>query len=146
MLDLLKPNLYGPEGTESAPGHPCLKGGKCGHCGHVFFPFQVYGCEICGATGEVLKPFALGGCGTLIASAKVHMHSPPAKSVDNIGGPQAPFVVGSIKLDDGPTIRTLLIDSDERPLKAGDRMVSKLVPIDGGGKTLLDLRFTQPPD
>ncbi|MBB4365252.1 hypothetical protein GGD65_006318 [Bradyrhizobium sp. CIR18] len=141
MMEIFKPDLYGPRGTTSAPDYPSLKGGKCAHCGYVFFPFQAYGCEVCGASSHALRPLALSGCGTLIASAKVHIHNPPANA-SNMGLPQAPFMIGSIKLDDGPTIRAFLVDVDEGPLIGGQRMVSKLVPLGGGPKTVFDLRFT----
>ncbi|WOH63950.1 Zn-ribbon domain-containing OB-fold protein [Bradyrhizobium sp. BWA-3-5] len=143
MPELLKSDLYASEGTTSAPDYPSLKGGKCAHCGYVFFPLQPYGCEVCGRAGDSLKPLALSGCGTLIASTKVHIHKPraPAERSD-IKPREAPFMIGSIKLDDGPTIRTLLVDADERALKPGQRVVGKLVPVGEGAQVILDLRFT----
>ncbi|WP_051379842.1 Zn-ribbon domain-containing OB-fold protein [Bradyrhizobium murdochi] len=142
MAELLKPDLYAQDGTTSAPKHPSLKGGKCAHCGFVFFPLQAYGCEVCGQSGDCLQPFALAGSGTLIASAKVHAYTPDAKAVAADVKPlEAPFVIGTIKLDDGPTIRTLVTDVDETTLKRGQRMMSKLVPVGTGARTIVDLRF-----
>ncbi len=141
--EILKPGLYGAEGTPAFPNHPSLKGGRC-QCGYVFFPLQSYGCEVCGRSGDALQPQALSGCGTLIASATVHIHAAartPTGRTD-VAPHTAPFTIGSIKLDDGPTVRTLLVDVDERALKPGQRMVSRLVSVATGAEPILDLRFT----
>jgi uncharacterized OB-fold protein len=127
---LLKPALYRAEGTERAPSRPALLGGRCA-CGYVFFPLQAYGCERCGSAE--LKPYALAGEGTLLASARVHLHAGKKR--------EAPFTVGAIKLDDGPIVRTLLVD-DARAFRPGDRMATTLVSVkDENATDKLDLRF-----
>ena len=127
---LLKPTLYRREGSATAPGHPALLGGVC-TCGHVFFPLQRYGCERCGSLD--LQPKVLSGAGSLLASARVHLH--PGK------GREAPFTVGAIALDDGPIVRTLIEDGGAPP-RPGDRMVTMLAPAaDPEGAPRLDLRF-----
>ena len=129
-LSLLKPALYRAEGSGAAPDHPALLGGVCA-CGYVFFPLQHYGCERCG--GLDLQPKILSGAGELLASARVHLH--PGK------GREAPFTVGSIRLDDGPIVRTL-IEVDESDLHPGARMATRLVEaLDLEGAPCLDLRF-----
>jgi hypothetical protein len=122
----LKPELY--DGGQP----PSLRGGVC-TCGYVFFPLQNYGCERCGRFGEDLRPKDLAGRGRLIASATVHLHSPDRPT---------PFVVGSIALDDGPVVRTLLTDTPPN-LAPGARMETVLVAIDPGedGAPRVDLRF-----
>lgn len=140
--EILKPSLYAREGTTAVPDHPSLKGGKCAGCGYVFFPLQAYGCEVCGRSGAALQPLALSGAGTLIASAKVHIHSPRTPGEKDVKPLAAPFTIGSIKLDDGPTVRTLLVDIDEGNLKPGQRMVTRLVPVGNDGRAIVDLRFT----
>ena len=127
---LLKPTLYRAEGTVDAPTHPALLGGVCAN-GHVFFPLQRYGCERCGSVE--LQPRPLSGVGRLLASARVHLH--PGK------GREAPFTVGSIQLDGGPIVRTL-IAGDETLLRVRQRMVTMLAPVsDADGAPWLDLRF-----
>jgi uncharacterized OB-fold protein len=127
---LLKPALYRAEGSESDPSHPALLGGAC-ECGYVFFPMQGYGCERCGSTR--LTPRALCGRGKLIASAQVHLHGGKTR--------QAPFTVGSIALDDGPIVRSLLT-ADDAALRPGEQMVARLVAVvDAEGAERLDLRF-----
>jgi uncharacterized OB-fold protein len=92
---------------------------------------QRYGCERCGSV-EV-APRALSGSGTLLASARVHLHAGKAR--------QAPFTVGSIALADGPIVRTILID-DDAPFRPGDRVVTQLTDVrDADGNLRRDLRF-----
>jgi uncharacterized OB-fold protein len=132
VTELLKPALYREEGTDGAPAHPALLGGACAACGYVFFPMQCYGCEKCGS-GD-LQPRVLSGVGRLLASARVHLHAGK--------GREAPFTVGAIQLDDGPIVRTLLVE-DTRPLAPGARMATTLAPtVDAEGEPRLDLRFT----
>lgn len=129
---LLKPALYSESGTSALPEFPALIGGRC-VCGYVFFPMQTYGCEKCGRHGDDLSATPLSGRGKLIASATVHMHMGK--------GRQAPFLVGSIELDDGPMVRTLIVESDEA-LAPGDTMLTALVPVTvGEDGERLDLRF-----
>lgn len=130
MPTLLKPALYRAEGSDADPTHPALLGGIC-ECGYVFFPMQTYGCERCGRTR--LMPHILSGRGKLLTSACVHLHGGKTR--------KAPFTVGSIALDDGPIVRTLLV-GDEVTLHPGQRVVTTLVPIvDADGAERLDLRF-----
>ena len=65
----------------------------------MFFPLQPYGCERCGSLD--LHPKALSGVGRLLASARVHLHAGKTR--------EAPFTVGSIQLEDGPIVRTLIV-------------------------------------
>jgi uncharacterized OB-fold protein len=131
---LAQPALYTAEAT------PQLKGGRCTKCGYVFFPPQTYGCEFCGALTDQLEPLALAGKGTLHSFATVHLHQ------DRSGkGPQAPFTVGLIVLDDGPAVRAILTERTDEGLHIGDRMQSALAPagINDEGKPLVELRFTK---
>lgn len=128
--ELLKPMLYSQDGSDADPTHPAILGGACA-CGYIFFPMQNFGCERCGSTD--LKPSALTGRGTLIASARVHLSASKHRT--------APFTVGSIRLDDGPIVRTLLIE-DDRPFHPGDAVVTSLIEVrDADGVAKQDLRF-----
>lgn len=109
MTALLKPDLY----TET----PTLKGGRC-VCGNIFFPMQNYGCEACGRFGDALQPAELKGLGTLVASATVHLH--------NGKGREAPFTVVTVRLADGPTVRTLLDGAPNSELPPGTPMKATL--------------------
>jgi uncharacterized OB-fold protein len=95
---LLKPALYA-----AGDAGPILLGGRCA-CGYVFFPMQTFGCEKCGQHGDALRPMQLRGSGKLVSAAVVHLHTDKRRVV--------PFAVGTIALDDGPVVRTLLSDID----------------------------------
>jgi uncharacterized OB-fold protein len=130
-LPLLKPALYGTRTDGSAVLH-----GGCCECGYVFFPMQSFGCERCGRSGDSLKPFALSGRGRLVTSSLVHMHADAKR--------EAPFVIGTIALDEGPVVRTLLNVTSEPELGAAPlRVMAVLKPVKSGeeGGECLDLRF-----
>lgn len=131
-LSMLKPALYQPE---PAPHPPSLNGIHCSACGHVFFPPQDLGCERCGTTGTALQPRRLAGRGTLMSRVTVHLHAKPERS--------APFVVGTVHLDDGPVVRTLLDLAPEALPRIGSPMVAVLTPVAAlpGDAATLDLRF-----
>jgi uncharacterized OB-fold protein len=130
---LLKPGLYRAEGSAARPDRPALLGGACANCGYIFFPPQPYGCERCGSLD--LEPHVLSGAGTLLASARVHLHAGKSR--------EAPFTVGAIALDDGPVVRTLIVEGDD-VLSPGDRMATALAPaVDAEGAPCLDLRFVR---
>lgn len=132
MPDFLKPQLY----ALPADGRPVLRGGRC-RCGHVFFPMQAYGCEACGATGEALTPVPLAGRGRLVASARVMLHARKDR--------EPPFTVVTVKLDDGPVLRTLLDGNPEATLRAGQPLYATLAEVNGPDGPALDLRFTPTP-
>jgi len=128
---LLKGSLYREDGTEAVPDHPALLGGRCNACGYVFFPMQRYGCEKCGSID--LAEQAISGKGKLLASARVHLYAGKNR--------QAPFTVVSVRLDDGPIVRTLLAGADTG-LKPGTTLTTTLIGVsDAEGNPGRDLRF-----
>jgi uncharacterized OB-fold protein len=126
----LKP-LYAAAGTGS--DRVVLQGGACA-CGHLFFPMQTYGCERCGRDGEALESRSLDARGTLVASARVHRHADKSRPT--------PFTVVEIRLEAGPTVRSLLAERAEDP-EPGAPMhaVLEAVGAGPGGEEILDLRF-----
>jgi uncharacterized protein len=115
----------------SAGDPPGLVGGACGGCGHVFFPYQVLGCEWCGGHGTTLAARTLAGRGTVLAATVVHLHADPRRT--------APFTVLQLRLDDGPVVRGVAAAGAE--VAAGARVETVLVPIEEGADELLGLRF-----
>ena len=107
-----------PTFIESPKGQVSLNGVQCGACGFLAFPYQAYGCERCGATGDALSVKPLGPQGTLTAFAMVHLHF--GKDIE------APFIIGAITLEGGPTLRCTLMERDETCLSHGDKMVAKV--------------------
>ena len=128
-LELLKPKLYSGDAACVS-----LKGGRCSACGHAFFPMQARGCETCGAHGEALKQTDLGSTGILVSAATVHVHAGKHRT--------APFMMGTIDLDSGPRVRTLLTGIPDAEARAGSRVKAVLVETPGrDGGQALDLRF-----
>ncbi len=111
--ELSHPDLYRRRGDTVE-----LLGMKCVHCGYVAFPRQRYGCEKCGAAGEALQDVELSSDGMLASYATVHMHQ--AKTI------AAPFVIGEISLDAGPTVRTTMVEADDAALRIGARVTGRL--------------------
>ena len=124
----LKNDLYG---EDEVTGRVFLVGGKCA-CGHLCFPYQNFGCERCGALH--VERVRLPAEGVLRASARVHRHR---------GEREAPFVVGSIVLDAGPLVRTLLAcSSEDLPPRPGVRVAGCFREAkDAANETVRDLRF-----
>jgi len=129
----LKPALYTQPADACAP--PMLRGGRCNHCGYVFFPMQTYGCERCGAMGDALQPASLAARGVLVASARVLYHVRRNRV--------PPYVVVSVKLDTGPVVRSLLAEDTTATLPVGITMVGHMVQVDQmAGAAVYDLRFS----
>lgn len=134
LAQALKPLLYTVPPDAHQP--PELLGGRC-RCGHVFFPMQTYGCEKCGATGDALQPAALPATGTLVASSRVLMHARKDR--------EPPYVIVSVRLDDGPVVRTLLDEDSTDLLPIGVPLQGRLMEVGRteSGAPIVDLRFSR---
>lgn len=75
---------------------------ECTHDGHRWFPPDRYGCQRCGAYGEDIRLQPTSASGVLVDSVVVHRYRGP--------GPNAPFAVGSIRLDGSLQMRALVVD------------------------------------
>ncbi len=109
---------------------------KCSSCGYVAFPRQRYGCERCGAAGDAIEDAELGTSGTLVSFATVHMHQ--AKTI------AAPFVIGEIALDAGPTVRSTMVEPTDEAMRVGARVTGRLFPAPtapDAASTKVELRF-----
>src|ERR1700728_1587026 len=87
-----------------------LHGAKCSQCGEVIFP-SIVDCPVC-LKPAVMMPYDLRGCGTLVDFV-IAQRGPAGFSV--------PYVQAYVKLDDGPTIYSMLanVDVSESGPKAG---------------------------
>lgn len=94
--------------TSADAAVPEIVGGRCAHCGLVYFPFQSYGCDRCGTAGAGLIELALMCEGVLECSVA---YDPPA---DEGGRVQ----IGEVRLDAGPLIRALV----DPAVRAGERV------------------------
>ena len=132
--ELSHPDLYAARDGATVE----LLGMRCGSCGYVAFPRQRYGCEKCGATGAALADVGLATDGKLASFATVHMHQ--AK-----GGIAAPFVIGEVVLDAGPTVRATMVEPNDESLDVGARVTGRLHPAPSaeGAATKFELRFAK---
>jgi hypothetical protein len=128
---------------DAVPSHPdlyratadgvVLLAMRCRDCGYVAFPRQRYGCEKCGALAA--EDVELATTGTLASFATVHLHQ--SKSI------AAPFVIGEIVLDGGPTLRITLEESADAVLRTGARMKGVLHALAGDEAGRAELRFAR---
>ena len=130
--ELSHPDLYASRDGATVE----LLGMRCAACGYVAFPRQRYGCEKCGATGAALADVDLKTDGKLVSFATVHMHQ--AKNI------AAPFVIGEVELDAGPTLRATMVEPNDESLDIGARVTGRLFPAPAAGAPAkLELRFAK---
>jgi uncharacterized OB-fold protein len=112
-----------------------LVGGKC-RCGYVFFPMQLFGCEMCGRNGDDLTPVTLSGRGRVVSKAVVHIHADPRRP--------PPFAVAIVALEEGPQIRALLADPPDISAEPGDVVTARLFPSNhNDSNSRLDVGFAR---
>ena len=121
------PDLY--EVDES--GRPTLIGLRDSG-GSVSFPFQTHGSEHNGDVGEQLSRIPLAGTGTVSAVVDVHLPLDPALEV--------PCRLKSVVLDEGPMVRSVLVDAPD--VAIGSRVRAVTVPVVRNDVEVAELRFT----
>ena len=113
-----------------------LIGHRCKDCGRAAFPPDPYGCEDCGADVGRLSPIDLEARGVIHSLATVHRHHQET--------PTTPFTVATVVLDDGPTLKAVLIgDMAADGAAVGHSVVgvTEITDHDDEGNELVDLRF-----
>ncbi|MCC7286552.1 MAG: hypothetical protein IT503_10235 [Burkholderiaceae bacterium] len=108
-----------------------LRIGRCGACGHAFFPPQTLGCERCGAHGEALDEALVPAAGTVHSAITVWRHRGP--------GIEAPFRLADVLLDGGVALRALLDGASSDVPSVGARVVGRT--LEPGDSLLPGLRF-----
>jgi uncharacterized OB-fold protein len=89
-----------------------FESGKCKSCGKVFFPPRLV-CDQCGS--REFETIRAKDEGTLLSYTVIRV--PPSEFSD-----QAPYAVGIVELDGGPTITTQIADCDFDRLEIGSRV------------------------
>lgn len=111
-----------------------LTGHRCSSCDRVAFPPDPYGCEACGAEASHLEPIELEASGVIHSLATVHRH--------HAATPATPFTVATIVLDDGPTLKAVLIGATEEAAVGMNVVgVTEVTEVDEAGNEIVDLRF-----
>jgi uncharacterized OB-fold protein len=130
----MKPDNVVAEQEIFKPALP-LVGGKC-RCGYVFFPMQIFGCEMCGRYGDDLTPVTLSGRGQVVSKAVVHIHADPKRP--------PPFAVAIVALEEGPQVRAFLADPPETSAEPGDAVTARLFHSKhNDSDSRLDVGFTR---
>ena len=124
MVEVRQPHLL------DAGPPPRLRAHSCPTCGRTFFPPDPFACEKCGTPAADLTEVTLAAAGRITAAATVHRHHHPT--------PETPFTVATIELDDGPVLKSVVIDGSDGDV--GARVHGVLVPsaVEEG---TVDLRF-----
>ncbi len=89
-----------------------LEGSVCAECGAKFFPPRQV-CTECKSTH--MTPHEFDGRGELYSFTT--LYSAPMGFEE-----QVPYIVGMIKLDEGPLVEAQITDADPETLKIGQRM------------------------
>jgi uncharacterized protein len=100
-----------PPSTSQTAGP--LHGARCSRCQEIVFP-HLLDCPLC-MQPEVMEPYDVRGAGTLVDFV-ITQRGPAGFAV--------PYVQGYVKLDDGPTIYSMLtgVEATESGPKVGERM------------------------
>lgn len=122
-----EPDLYDVDDD----GVPTLFG-LCDSTGFVSFPFQEYGSEYNGDHGDRVARIELCGTGVVSAITPIHSHLDP-KVV-------TPYLLASIVLEEGPMVRSVLVDAPQAQI--GTRVRAITVPVARGDGQVAELRFT----
>lgn len=122
-----QPELYEVDSS----GQPSLIGLR-DSSGFVSFPFQIHGSEHNGDVGDRISRVALAGSGTVSAVVDVHLPVDPAVGV--------PYRLASVVLDEGPLVRSVLVDAAE--VTIGSRVRAVTVPVIRDDVEVAELRFT----
>ncbi len=101
-----------------------LIGTKCSTCGTCFFPPR-WLCPNCRGAGKV-EETRLSGGGEVLTYTVVRV---PPEGFER----QAPYVVGIIKLDEGPRITSQIVDCEPEDVKIGSRVRAVFRKIDEEG-------------
>lgn len=118
----------------SSPGEEAhLIGSRCRRCGETFHPKRVY-CAHCSSPD--MEEITLSTRGTLHTYTIVRQTLPGSAVI-------APYAIGRVRLPEGVTVQTVIIDCDPETLKIGMpmEMFIRKVKEDEAGNDLVSFFF-----
>ena len=95
-----------------------LTGTACGNCGHVFFPKRSLCPECRHLSVGKLKDTRFAGTGTVETFTRVHQ--PPDEFAQD-----APYLLGIVRLDEGPRVTAQIVDVDPDEIRIGTRVEAR---------------------
>ncbi|MEE8401696.1 MAG: Zn-ribbon domain-containing OB-fold protein [Candidatus Hydrothermarchaeaceae archaeon] len=101
-----------------------LIGAKCINCGEKFFPPRHF-CPKCRRMSR-LEDFKMEGIGNVVTYTIIHT---PMEGFEN----QVPYILAIVKLSDGPTITTQIVDCAIDKVKTGMKVKSVFRKIQEDG-------------
>lgn len=105
-----------------------LEGVRCGNCGLAIFPPRTL-CPKCRhLSAGKLQPFRAGGQG--VVETFTIVHSPPQGYEL-----ESPYVVGIVKLDEGPRVTAQIVDAAPESVEIGMRVEACFRRISQDGET-----------
>ncbi len=102
-----------PRHWREIPKRYRLEAAQCEKCRNIIFP-EKFSCPECGSRD--FKTIRLSGKGKLLTHTVIRIA--PEGFND-----QVPYVIGIIKMDEGPQIMAQITDCDPEELKTGDRLI-----------------------
>ncbi|MDF1855141.1 hypothetical protein [Pseudooceanicola sp.] len=115
-MELEKPDLFS---LSSDGGLLDLRGGRCGACGDLNFPFGPYGCTACGAEPDRMSEEVMPGRAQLLTFITIHQKLAP--------GIVPPCVVGEARLANG-SIQEVMLHGAEDQYR--DEMMLQAIPVE----------------
>jgi uncharacterized OB-fold protein len=114
-----QPSLYRCDES----GNLTIIGSSCRFCRKVSCPSGRYGCPHCGAAAEAQDLCDLSGQGSLKGFVLVNVDLPGERS--------APYIVGTIALEEGPIIEGILLASGDPVYSLDQRVRAVAVRVTG---------------
>ncbi len=100
-----------------APGAPGLRATQCDDCGTFSLPASLI-CPKC--AGRRLSAVGIGATASLVHHSVVH---------HGADGFEAPYIVGFVRTEEGPTAFVPIVGSDGDDLHKGSRLHFRLLPL-----------------
>lgn len=102
-----------------------LMGAKCSTCDQIHFPPRVM-CPTCRRLGKI-DPVKLNGKGKVATYTVIHT---APEGFDK----QTPYIMAVVKLDDGPSLTTQIVDCDPEEMEIGMKVKSVFRKIQEDGE------------
>ncbi len=101
-----------------------LVGNACKACGEVYYPAK----ELCPCGGKEFIPQTFSGRGKLLSFTEV-------RAAPEVFESKTPYVIGIVKLEEGPKVGAQICDAGLKDLKIGQRVEATFRKFYASGET-----------